>query len=98
MGYYVNPPSKVRKEEWLDNNCTKKSSVSIRWNEIDPDAELVVVLVDNGAFSAAGIAYSEQELLTFSNPMDLRSKVYYVVPIELLPTVSDFRVTEKEGA
>lgn len=60
MGFYVNV-SGMRKEDWL-----------VRYGRQVPlaeatvtDNELPVILVDNGSFSAAGIAYCEQELEIF---------------------------------
>lgn len=53
-----------------------------------PKGQLPVVLVNNGHFLAAGIAYSESELRAFTNPNDRRDRVILLVDIEKLVKVS----------
>ena len=87
MGAYVNPIS-MRKEEWLSNNA-KPWLPTLSWNEI-PQGFLPVCLVDNGPFTAAGIAYSEDEYNRFRKPNtnDMRPKLWYIAPIDKLHGVS----------
>ncbi len=82
MGAYVNHP--IGKEIWLHTHGTEIAYPI--WEEI-PEGYLPVVLVDNGTFTAAGIAYSEQELDAFLLP-DLRSRRYFIAPINKLHEVS----------
>ena len=49
---------------------------------------LPVVLVDNGMFTAAGVAFSKRDLEEFISPTDLRQKKYYLVPTDKLHEVS----------
>jgi len=89
MGIYINPKDKS-KEEWLHNNAVKEhsflTSSSIKWEEI-PENCLPVCLVDNGLFTAAGVAYSENEFDMFNDPSDRRFKLWYIVKIENLVEV-----------
>lgn len=48
------------------------------------DDSLPVVLVNNFAFTAAGIAYNEGEVRAFTDPSDGRPKRYFMVPRENL--------------
>jgi hypothetical protein len=61
MGYYVNLPTET-KEAFLASHGTPTSQ-NIRWEEV-PEGSLPVLLVDNGAFTAAAILYSKKELDT----------------------------------
>ena len=61
---------------------------------------LPVVLVFNPRFTAAGVAYSEQEYAEFTNLKDGRSRVIFEVPVEKLKKVSDIEnyIEEKKNA
>ena len=75
MGYYINPIHQT-KEEFLREKG-KAVSNNFQWNERLPNT-LPVILVDNGRFTAAGIAYSEQEFLSFvDDKYDDRPKVIF---------------------
>jgi hypothetical protein len=91
MGAYINPANGMDKKAWLDENSYGEPSTSPpedakQWMRADL---LPVCLVDNGMFTAAGIAYSEQELNVFKTP-DGRPKIWYLVEKEKLldPEVS----------
>lgn len=75
MGYYVNPPEP--KEAWLAREATRISTP----DSLIPD-KVVVCLVSNGAFTAAGIVYSQQELEAFADSSDTRPKVWYSVEVD----------------
>lgn len=62
MGYYINPPD-MSKEDFLH-----KHGKPIQAHEVKSqygNGVLPVCLVDNGAFTAAGIAYDEREADAF---------------------------------
>lgn len=90
MGFYINPKSES-KESFL-----KREGISLdkapKWEDVPPK-HMIVILVDNGPFTAAGIAFDEQEYKDFTNPGDWRKKKFYFVPIEKLydVTSNDFR-------
>lgn len=89
MGCYVNPKNES-KETWLEKNGTPMpityDTTFAHYCEGDC---LPVILVDNGFFTAAGVAYDEREFTDFTSPMDPRPKKGYKVKIEDLKTVSD---------
>lgn len=78
MGYYINPPD-CSKEQWLEANGTGISMPGTALANWDYTArQLPVCLVDNGAFTAAGIAYCEREAEAFAYT-DGRRKRWYAV-------------------
>ena len=85
MGYYINPPNET-KEVFLQREG--KIIKNIAWEDI-PKGYLPVVIVDNGSFTAAGIAYSKREFIHFISSDDRRPKKIYLVEIEKLKLVSD---------
>ena len=84
MGHYINPES-MTKEMWLIAHGVRQPDAP-PWDETLEN--IPVVLVDNGAFTAAAVAYSKDELTYFSRP-DPRAKMWYMVPrariLEQLP-------------
>lgn len=77
MGFYINPQN-CSKEDWLKANAVAKYLTPPQKHR-DGD-NVVVCLVDNGGFTAAGVAYDQTELETFALP-DGRRKEWYMVPI-----------------
>lgn len=86
MGYYINLPD-MTKEQWLSKYGTKVAD-NFKWDQLD-DGKLPVVLINNGPFTAAGIAYSPSEFQAFTDPLDNRPKIIYEVAIEDLRKVAD---------
>jgi hypothetical protein len=82
MGYYINPRD-CTKEEWLAKYGTRYTSSVKAHTTKDGNADVLVCLVDNGPFTAAGIAYSDDERDAFAAP-DGRPKLWYLVNRELL--------------
>lgn len=83
MGYYVNPAN-MTKEDWLLKNG--KRVIGAPTKNIEND-HVAVCLVNNGPFSAAGIAYCQEELEAFKYP-DGRMKDWFYVPIEMIQEVN----------
>lgn len=84
MGYYINPPTGT-KEEWLKENgiaSDLKEGWTCVYNHLGYEDYLPVVLIDNGPFTAAGIAFSEREFEAFTIPEDKRKKTFWLVKIE----------------
>ena len=95
MGYYINPKNKT-KEEWLLKNAqelTKKEAFySIADNKI-----AILVWINNGPFTACGIAFSEDEFLAFTMESDHRPKKFFVIEREKLKeVVEDYEYIEWE--
>jgi len=87
MGCYINPESET-KEEFLNREGARVPQLN--W-ATKPEGTLPVVLIDNGFFTAAGVAYSENELDAFTRPDDYRPHKFYYVPKEKLYIVSDLK-------
>jgi hypothetical protein len=88
MSFYINPKD-CDKEDWLDRNGEELSSKPA-WDEI-PKGKCLVVLADNGDFTAAGIMNDKKEFDRWAKYeyMDDRPKVWYLVPQESTLSVSD---------
>lgn len=87
MGAYVNP-EKGTKEQWLEANGEEIDEVRAKAHG-DFANTLLVVCVQNPAFSAAAIAFNIIEQNEFLSPMDMRRKRYFLVPKVLLLPVSN---------
>lgn len=89
MGVYLNP-KKMSKEEWLKNKAYVMINHELPFDEVVEGGMLPVVLVDNGSFTAAGIAYDEKEYLCFTADDDPRPKKVYLAFInDLLDQVPE---------
>ena len=85
MGIYVNPVD-LEKEHWLESFGVLAVG-TIQWADV-PKGKLPVILIDNGHFTAAGVATCESEFLAFTNPNDRRYKKIYFVNIQSLFSVT----------
>jgi hypothetical protein len=86
MCAYINP-KEMEKEEWLIRNGRRVHTAEEAWAGSGP-GYMPVVLLDNGYFTAAGIAYSRSEFEYFANPDDARPKYWFIVDVEKLHKVS----------
>lgn len=93
MGCYVDPPDGTDKALWLKDNGDPlgwaPSSLSVL-----PNDKLPVCLIDNGLFTAAGVAFSDAELAVFDDSSDPRPKLWFSVPRVLLREVSPLKYYE----
>ena len=88
MGMYINPIDGKTKHRWLADNGKLLEHPPKKISDL-PKEHLPVVLVDNGPFTAAGVAYCDDELQVFSDPIDPRKKLWYSVSIkDMMPHVS----------
>lgn len=96
MGLYINPPG-TTKEQWLINNAVGVQIPELAWSMHENDPEVIVVcLVNNVMFTAAGVAYNRNEFDTFNTP-DGRSKEWWVVPKEKIKEICpDYRYYFKD--
>lgn len=88
MGFYVNPRGET-KESFLEREGIRASSSDLKlgWKSV-PTGFLPVVLINNGPFTAAGIAYSESEFKEFTRLDDPRPRQMFFVEIEKLLRVA----------
>lgn len=77
MGYYIETPKSKGKAQWLIDNA-QGIQVIPDW-EVTKLGHVLVCVVDNGPFEAAGICYSENELDSFARP-DGRPKTWVAIP------------------
>lgn len=90
MGCYVNPPV-TSKEVWLLENGRRVLASECKITE----TEVPVCLMNNGAFTAAGVAFNRNELNAFNRPEDPRPKVWFMVSREAARAVSDLAIYER---
>ena len=81
MGYYINPEVGT-KEAWLAENGSRITAVEAKEYPSN-QGRVLVCLVDNGPFTAAGIAFDDEERDAFMDP-DGRPKKWFLVKRELL--------------
>ena len=89
MGFYINP-KEMEKEDWLERHGRCVGFVGEGspppFRTFIERGEVPVVLVWNvfptGSFTAAGVAYSEEEYKLFTSPSDRRSRKVYAVPVD----------------
>jgi len=90
MGIYINPTD-MTKELFLAMHGLEIRKTVVSW---PPKADHVLVcMVNNGPFRAAGVANSQEEMQVFlrDDPGDYRPKRWFVVPAEMvLPTVGGY--------
>jgi len=94
MGCYINPAcgskeSFLAQYHILANNDSIKSGKIPTYLEIISRNNLPVVLINNGPFTAAGVAFNEREYRAFTYAEDTRSRVLFEVPARDLLNVSD---------
>lgn len=75
MGAYIDPKD-CSKEKWLQEHAAQLAFLP-HWDEI-PIGSLLVVLVDNGPFTAAAIVFSMGEYGAFTMANDPRPKKFFV--------------------
>lgn len=81
MGLYVNPENET-KEDFLNRVGKKVDDFEeFKWEECPKD-HFPVMLVQNPAFSAAGVAYCPRELDAFRYQPDTRHRELFLVPIQ----------------
>lgn len=87
MGYYIETGSNKGKANWLRSNA---KAISFNRSQISSDL-IPVVVVDNGPFEAAAIAFNSKELDEFLDPDGEREVEKLLVPrmevIRLCPRV-----------
>jgi hypothetical protein len=83
MGLYINPTSQTKEEFLLDH----AKRITPEEFEAEPaDGQVHLAWVNNGAFTALAIGFSQKERLAFLNPSDPRRRLYYTCPISSIGT------------
>ena len=84
MGLYLEP--REDKREWMESNGMRASVSSF---EAIPSDQVFVCMIDNGAFIALAVAYSEREFDYFLTTKDDRPKEWYLVDKNIAKSVTD---------
>lgn len=79
MGFYVNPKGESKEQFLLKKGVAVPRT--FKWED-KPNGSLPVILVDNGPFTAAAIAYCKEEFDGFMDVRDMRPKQVFVVRID----------------
>ena len=87
MGAYINPGN-MSKEDWLIRYARPMTEGSFKSFQDFGGAFLPVVLVDNGFFTAAAIAFNDEEIRAFTRPGESRLRSFWLAPVDLLHDVS----------
>lgn len=82
----MNPADGRSKEEWLEVEAVEHADLADALIGIGPN-RMLVVLMDNGLFTAAGVAYCPSEVAAFTDPTDPRAKRWFVASVEKLTGV-----------
>jgi hypothetical protein len=83
MGIYIDPPNR-EKEAFLAEFGQGLTLDAAYEHDCDTNREQVLVcLVDNFAFTAAGVCFSNREKEAFASP-DGRPRRWYLVPLDSL--------------
>jgi len=86
MGLYVESKDDKNKLEWTIENGIEVLHPCITPPDVGDD-EFLVCAVNNGAFYAIAVAFSDRELDAFTRPEDNRLKSWFVIKKELLKDV-----------
>ena len=90
MGFYINPTDKSKEQFLREHGIPTNRSTVEDWDFKDK-TKYPVVWVNNGLFTAAGIAFCPNETKAFCHPCG-RDKRYFIVNTEdLFPTCPDFK-------
>ena len=81
MGFYVNPRNETKEAFLQREGISAPVSPKTTWASV-PKGFLPVALINNGFFTAAGIAYCEKELDAFTDLTDTRPRQLFMVKIE----------------
>jgi hypothetical protein len=85
MGIYINPPAEAKEKFLMREKVSGfvPSAIPPKFPEDIGAGNVLVCLVDNGAFTAAGVIPDSREYEEFAHE-DGRFKLWFVVPLEKL--------------
>jgi len=97
MGLYINPTDGTTKEQFLEEYGSKVAINEFLSHIPGTKGIYGVALVDNGPFTAAGVAYDGLEAARFTRNSDKRPKMFFLVSAELLrPVCNGWNMYVKE--
>lgn len=91
MGFYIQGPA-IGKVKYLKNNYGAKTfnKVPKSVSEV-PENEAIIVVVNNGAFEAAGYVFDDGELQAFTLPEDQRPKIFLTMNKDKAERLSGYK-------
>jgi len=91
MGCYIEPKDQTKEEFLIAKGrlVTEEEASKVTYHYTN--TELLVVLISNGGFNAAGIVFDEYEYENFTYPEDYRRRQWYMVKTADLYEVSDLK-------
>ncbi|KKM96696.1 hypothetical protein LCGC14_1175660 [marine sediment metagenome] len=96
MGFYIQAPMNTMKAEWIAGVHGDAQLIPQPENFSDiPEGKFLIIVVNNGPFEAAAVAYSELEFNEFTNnPTDDRPKKFLLLSkkttFELVPELKEY--------
>lgn len=83
MGFYIEVPINLMKAEWIVgvHKGAKMIIQPEKFSDI-PEGKFLIIVVNNGLFEAAAVAYSESEFEEFTRADDTRSKKFLLLDRE----------------
>jgi len=95
MGLYINP-SDMTKEQFLAKHAEPLHTGAFAFDDEANATKTVVCLIDNRAFTAAGVCYDAEELSAFHVP-DGRPRKFFTIEIEKLAELPGFTKPVLDG-
>lgn len=93
MGYYIQTGSNMGKVNFLRSNYGAEpiSEAMARTVVAESADSAIIVVVDNGDFEAAGLAYDSDEFRVFTHPADGRGKAFLRMDRKLACKLAGYR-------
>lgn len=91
MGYYIQGPNLGKAQHIVHNHQGQIVDQETAKEHLNSEDKAVIVVVHNGLFEAAGLAYSQKEFEAFTEPDDTRPKQFVIMPKNLAHELSDFK-------
>ena len=96
MGFYIQGPINLGKAEWISGTYGESQLIPQpeKFSDI-PEEKFLIIVVNNGPFEAAAVAYSEQEFREFTeNASDNRPRKFLLlnkkITFELVPELKEY--------
>ena len=87
MGLYIESTEEKTNVQWLIDNGTQIQFNAFNYDDVQNNDGVPVCVIDNGHFLAAAICFSEGEMNRFADPLDSRTKFWFIVQKEKLFTI-----------
>lgn len=97
MGFYIQTPQpRGKAKQLIDLHAAVRLDIIPRNVSDCPSDKVIICVVENGPFDAAGVVFSQAELAAFQSPEDPRLKHWLLLDRELLPDLQPHVISELE--